>query len=268
MLIAQLSDCHITRPGMLASGRVDTAALLQQAVASVAALDPAPDLVLLTGDLVDSGHPEEYARLRALLAPLRLPMRLLPGNHDERAALREAFSEQPRAAEGPFAQWVLDQPQGGSALRLIGLDTVIPGRPGGMLCAERLAWLADTLAQAPQRPTLLALHHPPLHTGLQEMDRMNLGEGREALAGLLGRHPQVQALLCGHLHRHIHGQLAGVPVIVAPGTAHQIALELRPGQPARFNLEPPGYLLHRWSLADGLVTLGAVTGDWPGPYAF
>ncbi|WP_374428290.1 phosphodiesterase [Ideonella dechloratans] len=268
MLIAQLSDCHITRPGTLASGRVDTAALLQQAVASVAALDPAPDLVLLTGDLVDSGHPAEYTRLRALLAPLRLPMRLLPGNHDDRAALREAFPEQPWAAEGPFAQWVLDQPQGGSTLRLIGLDTVIPGRPGGMLCRERLDWLADTLAQAPRRPTLLALHHPPLHTGLQEMDGMNLGEGREALAGLLGRHPQVQALLCGHLHRHIHGQLAGVPVIVAPGTAHQIALELRPGQPARFNLEPPGYLLHRWSLADGLVTLGAVTGDWPGPYAF
>lgn len=268
MLIAQLSDCHITRPGTLASGRVDTAALLRQAVASVQALDPAPDLVLLTGDLVDGGDPAEYARLRALLAPLRPPWRLLPGNHDARAALREAFPEQPWAAGQPFAQWVTDLPDPAGPLRLIGLDTVIPGAPGGALCRDRLAWLADTLAQAPQRPTLLALHHPPLRTGLEEMDGMALAEGREALAGLLARHPQVQALLCGHLHRHIHGQLAGVPVIVAPATGHQIALDLRPGQPAMFNLEPPGYLLHRWTAGEGLVTLGAVTGDWPGPYPF
>ena len=75
-------------------------------------------------------------------------------------------------------------------------------------------------------------------------------------------------MLFRSLHRHIHGQLAGVPITVAPSTAHQIALDLRPGERARFTLEPPGYLLHRWSLAEGLVTLGAVSGDWPGPYPF
>ena len=93
MLIAQISDTHIRPKGVLAMGRVDTAGHLARAVAHIMALRPAPDVVLVTGDLVDAGMAEEYAHLRELLAPLPMPVHLIPGNHDLRDPLRAAFTD-------------------------------------------------------------------------------------------------------------------------------------------------------------------------------
>ena len=101
MLIAQISDLHVKPPGQLLYDRIDTAGFLERAVAHVMPLDPLPDLVIMTGDLVDGGKPEEYALLRRLLAPLPMPVYLIPGNHDARDALRAAFADHaflPRAA--------------------------------------------------------------------------------------------------------------------------------------------------------------------------
>ena len=91
MLVAQISDTHIKLPGQLAYGRVGTAAMLQRCVADVCGLDPQPDLIVMSGDLVDSGHPGEYAWLKTLIAPLRQPVIVVPGNHDERETMRAAF---------------------------------------------------------------------------------------------------------------------------------------------------------------------------------
>src|SRR5574338_1404217 len=93
MLIAQISDLHIKPKGELAMERVDTAGHLVHAVAHIQALRPAPDLILATGDLVDAGKPEEYAHLRSLLAPLPMPVYLIPGNHDARDSLRASFRD-------------------------------------------------------------------------------------------------------------------------------------------------------------------------------
>lgn len=264
LIIAQISDLHIKREGELSYGVVDTAAMLRRCVAQILASKPRPDLLLVSGDLVDSGVAHEYATLRRLLAPLELPVYLIPGNHDDRGALRREFSDQPWLNQcEPFVQYAIED----WPLRIVALDTVIPGDDGGRLCVERLAWLEATLAAAPGKPTLLMMHHPPFRTWIAGMDRHGLAAPEE-FAALIARHPQVERIVCGHLHRHIEARLAGVPVSVCPSPAHQITLDLAPERRARFIMEPPGYLLHLWNAREGVVTHGVPVGAFAGPYGF
>jgi len=254
MLIAQITDTHITRPGECAYGVVDTARLLGEAVAALAALDPAPDLTVITGDLVDHGEAAEYELLRALIAPLRMPVFVIPGNHDAREPMRRAFGHLPRDG---FLHFVLED----FPLRLVGLDTLVEGEVGGALGDAQLNWLERTLAAAPQRPTVIMMHHPPFSTGIEAMDRIGLSGG-DGLAAVARRHPQIERILCGHLHRAIDARFAGTVAGTAPSTAHQVMLDLRSGSGFGFAFEPPGYQLHRF--ADGvLVTHTATIGDWP-----
>ncbi len=261
-MLVQLSDPHIVAPGRLLLDRIDTPALLANAVAAVRALNPAPDAVIVTGDLVDRGSIDEYQHLRRLLAPLTCPVWLMPGNHDDAATLRAAFPDHPELMvdAGPgLADFVLWSGQAG-ALRVVALDSVVPRASHGRLCAARLAWLDSTLAAAPQAPTLVAMHHPPFATGIGHMDTMGVHEGSTELAAVLQRHPQVQRLICGHLHRTITCQFGGTLAMTAPSTAHQIVLDLQPGAPATYRREPPGFLVH--ALIDGrVVTHLACVGD-------
>lgn len=264
MLICQISDLHIKADGRLPGGIVDTAAMFRACVAHVGALRQQPDVVLLTGDLTDLGRPEEYALLRELAAPLAMPVHVLPGNHDDRDVLRAAFRDHaylPR--DGEFLHYVLED----YALRIVALDTVIPGEGGGRLCPRRLEWLERTLAAAPARPTLVAMHHPPFRTFIGHMDDIGL-DGAGAFRDLVARHPQVERIVCGHLHRSIAARVAHVPASTCPSPAHQIVLDLAADAFEGYVMEPPGYQLHRWTLASGVVTHTAVIGAWPGPYRF
>ena len=258
MLIAQISDTHITRPGELAYGVVDTAACLARAVLALNALVPAPELTIVTGDLVDHGTAEEYAHLRALLAPLRMPVVVIAGNHDSRDGLRAAFRSDGYVPSDGFVQFAIED----WPLRVVGLDTLVPGEVGGALCAERLSWLDRTLAAAPQRPTLIVMHHPPFATGIEAMDRIGLASGAATLADIVRSHPQVQRIACGHVHRAVECRFAGTVAGTAPSTAHQIRLDLASDAPLAFVSEPPGFQLHRWDGA-ALVTHTAPIGDWP-----
>lgn len=263
MLIAQISDTHIKPPGQLAYRRVDTAAMLQRCVAEVCGLNPQPDLVVMTGDLTDLGRAEEYAWLKTLLAPLRQPLIVVPGNHDEREGMRAAFAGDGYFPAQGFLHFAIDDRY---PLRIIGLDTVVPNEGRGELCARRLAWLEETLARESEQPTLLLMHHPPFLTGIGHMDAIGL-TGREAFERIVGRHPQIELILCGHLHRNIQTTVGGRRVLTSPSPAHQVALDIRPDAPSCFRMEPPGYLLHWWN--NGRVVSHAVTiGDYDGPYPF
>jgi 3',5'-cyclic-AMP phosphodiesterase len=263
MLIVQITDTHVTRPGEQAYGVVDTATCLERAVAALNALDPLPDLAVVTGDLVDRGEAEEYAHLRVLLAPLRMPVVVIAGNHDSREELRTAFAADGYLPRDGFLHFTIDD----YPLRLVALDTLVPGQGGGTLCAERLAWLDQALAAAPDRPTVVLMHHPPFATGIAGMDRIGL-VGAAEFAGIARRHPQVERILCGHLHRAIAARFAGTLAGTAPSTAHQLMLDIDRDLPPRFTLEPAGYQLHQWRQDAGLVTHTALIGDWPGPYPF
>jgi 3',5'-cyclic AMP phosphodiesterase CpdA len=225
--------------------------------------DPRPDAVLLTGDLVDRGTPESYAMLRELLAPLTMPLFLIPGNHDERGALAQAFPDHAHLPQGEFLHYAINR----FPLRLVGLDTLVPGSTGGLTCRRRLAWLDAQLAAAPDRPTLVFMHHPPILTGIEGMDAIALN-GAAELAAVIRAHPQVERVVAGHVHRSIHARFAGTVASIAPSTAHQVSLDLRGGADIGFTLEPPGYHLHYYAPGAGIVTHLVPVGAFPGPFSF
>ncbi|HDZ45576.1 hypothetical protein LCGC14_0096870 [marine sediment metagenome] len=263
-LIAQISDPHIKAGGKLSYRQVDTANALRQAIRTLNQLAPRPDLVLISGDLVDFGHPEEYATFKQILAELTLPVYLIPGNHDDRQHLRAAFPEHRYLFQHTdYLQWeVNDYP-----VRIIGLDSSVPGKPHGELCSTSLRWLDATLAEQPEKPTLVMVHHHPFVSGIDHMDRQPL-QHANTLAEVIRKHPQVERVLCGHLHRSIQARFANTLAISCPGVSHQVSLDLTPDGPSSFQLEPPGYLLHQWSIANGMVTHQGFIEHYPGPFPF
>lgn len=263
MIIAQITDLHVRPRGWLCNRVVETNAMLGRALTSLNALKPAPDVVIATGDLVDTGRVEEYQVLREELARLAMPVFLIPGNHDRREALLEIFADAgyfPKGGQLCYA--VEDFP-----VRLIALDTLISGKTEGEVGAAQLDWLAARLAEAPQKPTIVFMHHPPFPTGIGHMDRINCLDG-PAMAAVIAKHPQVERVVCGHHHRPIQIRWAGTIGSVAPSTAHQVTLDLTVGAPPTFDLEPPAFHLHSWNQGVGIVTHQAYVGSFPGPYPF
>lgn len=231
MRIVQLSDLHLA-PSPLYSG-VDPWLSLAQALERVAGLRPRPDLLLLTGDLANDGSSQTYRRLQEMLVKTGHPFALLPGNHDDRLAMRAAFPEQAWSHETLACQRV-----DCGELSLLLLDTLIPGREGGEITAEHLAWLDRSCP--PVARVVLALHHPPFLVGIAGMDAIRCA-GSERLAEWLQDHPQVEALLCGHVHRPVTTLFAGRLAMTAPATVHQIALQ---DGPLAWTTESAGMLVH------------------------
>ena len=185
----------------------------------------------------------------------------LVSDHDAREPLRAAFAADGYLPADGFLQFTIED----YPVRLVALDTLIPGEAGGLLCSERLAWLDHALASAAARPVLLMMHHPPFVTGIERMDRDGL-QNTEALAAVVVRYPQIERILCGHLHRAIDCRFAGTVAGTAPSTGAQLRLDLTAEAPLRFMHEPPGYQLHMWHKDSGLVTHTAVFGEWPDPH--
>ena len=262
MLIAQITDTHISTPGSVNDRYFRTPEHLERAVAHLNRLAPRPDVALATGDLVERGEPEEYARLRAILDRLAMPLYVIPGNHDSREGLARAFADRGYLpTDGGFLHYTVEE----WPVRLIGLDTQVPGQPGGRLCAERLAWLDARLGEAAARPTVVFMHHPPFVTGMRKMDEMGL-DGTDGLAAVIRRHPQVERIVCGHLHRSIVRRFAGTVACTSPATAHQLALDLGSVPRLATVMEPPACLLHFWMDAEGLVSHLSVIGDRHVPF--
>ncbi|OMG74997.1 phosphodiesterase [Burkholderia ubonensis] len=265
MLLAQISDLHIKRPGQLAYQRVDTAAALARCIARLNALEPRPDAVLITGDLVDFGRDDEYAQLRDLLAPLEIPYYLMVGNHDDRAALRRAFADRPEWQDGEFVQYAFDV----GAVRVLALDSQVPGASAGDLCDARLAWLATQLDAARDRPVIVALHHPPFASGIGHMDALRLAPAAAAkLDALLRGYPNVERVLCGHVHRTMFARFGGTIASAVPAPAHQVAFDLRDNAPSAFRLEPPAFAVHRHTPDAGMITHHVYVDEGAGPYPF
>jgi 3',5'-cyclic AMP phosphodiesterase CpdA len=263
--IAQISDLHIKSPGQLAYGRVDTATALERCVAALNEFTPQPDLVVISGDLADTPTAEEYEHLKRLLAPLKPPFVSVPGNHDSRDLMCAAFPQNYASSSGPLNQRV---EIGGLDLML--LDSSVPGKPYGELDGPSLRWLETTLASATERPALLFLHHPPFMTGIWHMDRQNLLNAAE-LASMIKRHPRVQLIATGHVHRATLTMFAGIPTTICPAPNHAVDLDLAELRKPSFKIEPPAFHLHTWFPGEGfgsVVTHQIPIGDFDGPHPF
>ncbi len=237
MLIAQLSDTHVVAPDATEELFVDNNARLESAVMSINEEAPAVEAVLVTGDLTNNGTRIEFEQLTARLSKLAAPTYVLPGNHDDRSLVREFFPGQPWV-DAEHASWLLDL---SADLRIVALDTTIPGEPGGEVDEARLAWLADAIDGASGR-CLLAMHHPPFLTGVQWMDNSGF-IGLASLVELLGDHP-VDRIACGHFHRPVTATVAGITAQVGLSTVQHVDLDLAPGAPISLIDDPVGYLLH------------------------
>ncbi|QIB33666.1 phosphodiesterase [Ancylobacter pratisalsi] len=244
MLIAQLTDFHVTVPGARVGGSVDTRANFDALVAYVGAMRPRPDLLLVSGDLAEAGVEAEYAHVRAGLDNLGIPYLAVPGNHDMRAPMRAALGPRTGSEAGHLGL-AADLP----GLRVVGLDTLVEGAGHGAIGDAQLGWLQDILGAGDGRPVLLVLHHPPFVTGIPAFDAIGLREGRSALEALLRGRSDIAGLLCGHVHRALVGTFAGHRVFVAPSASHQFALDLETPGSFRVVREPPQIALHR--LVDG-----------------
>jgi Icc protein len=238
-LLVQLSDPHIGADW----GDRDPVARLGDTVAAVRALELNPDAVLISGDLAHNAADAEYEQLREVVSPIEAPLYVLPGNHDDRAALRRHFGV-PGVDDQPV-QYAVDL----GPLRLVVLDTMLVGEDRGELGAERLVWLQEALADAPRTPTVIALHHPPLTIGISAFDELGLPlPDRRELGNVMERHPQVSRIVAGHLHLAVAGELRGRSVLVAPSTYVQFQLAFGVDE-LRFSSGPPGFAVH--ALVDG-----------------
>jgi 3',5'-cyclic AMP phosphodiesterase CpdA len=254
VVIAQLSDSHVVADGLL-GGVLDTAAYLGAAVDAVNAMDRLPDMVLVTGDLVDDGARAAYERFADVMDGLRCGWFALPGNHDDAATMADVL-----AGHVPVGG-----PRPGSGVLEVGGVSIVcvcsarPGRPDGEFDDVDAVWLAAELAAAPR--ALVALHHPPVDLGLRAMDSMHLDEpSTHRLGAVFAAHPPA-AVLCGHVHRASFTAWADTVVTTCPGTAHSIAFDLSDRAPLAVALDPPAMLVHR--VADQVVTHVVAIGEFP-----
>lgn len=241
-VFAQITDLHLSPPGILTLGRIDADRHASAAIDAVNARHPDVDGVLVTGDIADLGEEDAYARAAMLLSRFAAPVLVIPGNHDRTAALTDAFRAFPghaaRAVAGKACHAALV-----AGVSVVALDTSVddPSLHHGELGAAQLDWLAATLRAG--GPTLIAMHHPPFDVGIGFMDAIGLRDA-DAFAKVVARHENVVRIVCGHVHRTIVGEVAGVPVIAVPGVAHQVRLALEPDAPAAMVMEPPAYAIH------------------------
>ena len=198
-----------------------------------------------------------------------MPIYLMPGNHDSRGQLRASCPEHAHylgnhLGHDGFVQYSV--PVGD--LQLIALDTVVPGASAGSLCAQRLAWLEAELERQSHRPVVIAMHHPPFQTLIGHMDHIGLLKGAQALEAIVARHPNVERVICGHLHRSIQVRFGGTIASTVPAPAHQVSLDLSPQALSTWMLEPPGFAIHALPRGGRMVSHLAASGVFEGPFPF
>ncbi len=243
MRIAQLTDPHIVGHGELLHGNIDSGKRLSDAISVINNMEPAVDVILITGDLVEQPDDAAYMALQEILYECQSPVFLIPGNHDSRSAMHAKFGGThmyPCAKD--FAQYDLND----HAVRLIALDSVWEGNELPEFDEGRANWLANALSQEPNKPTLLFIHHPPFHTGIAFVD-LAPSDWYGHLSRLISEHSQVKLVLCGHAHTTMSGQIAGVPVYVAPSSAFQLSSSLGVDEAPSLINEAGPVTIHYWT---------------------
>ncbi len=262
--IIQISDPHIVPDGQLAYNRVDTATPLSACVETINRMLPEigpVEMAVVTGDLTDFGTVEEYQRFQNIMAPLAIPYRAVPGNHDDRETMRESFSDQDWMPKSGPINWVEEFAE----LALIGLDTSVHGHSHGHLSEGSLAFLVDKLEALKAKHVIVAIHHPPFLIGKEKMDLQNLRDS-DGLKEILSAYRGELRLICGHIHRNIVAQFGKVVCQIAPGTSHAVSMNQQVNAQNCLTKEPGAFLLHE--TRGGIVSHHIPFGHFDGPHPF
>ncbi len=235
MKFIHLTDTHLVARRQKLHG-LDPCERLEACTASIVEHHHDAEFLILTGDVADAGDPRAYAAARELLERLPMPVHLIPGNHDDRAMLLDAFPDAPRDEHG-FVQHAFRNDAGHFVL----IDTLEPARgSGGDYCERRRQWLADRLAEAEDSPVYLFMHHPPFAIGVPTLDRIALANP-DTFARIVVEAGNVRHVFFGHAHRPISGQWRGIPFSTLYGTNHQTRLDLESTDVLAYTAEPPAY---------------------------
>lgn len=243
MLIAHISDFHVfARTPETAVVRADAANSARKVVADIAAFTPKIEAILFTGDLTDGGSSEDYALLADILAPIDVPVFVVPGNHDKRDGLRAMFDETLPFGAGPFLNYEAHF----KGIRILALDTLLDGQVQGELDSTQLAWLEYKLAEPAKELTLILMHHPAFPSTIAPLDQMSLQGGRETFARLIAAYKGPLRILSGHIHRPYQALWNGVFCAVSgsPAFQHDLGLGLSASEPTT-TIEPYAYFIHR-----------------------
>lgn len=243
MLLAHISDFHLFARGPeSALVRWDVVEACRKVVADLAALTPAVDAVLFTGDLTDGGSEDDYKLLKQMLDPIAVPVLVVPGNHDKRVAFRSAFARKIPFADGHDLNYEFGLP----GIRVLALDTLVEGCVSGALSDAQLEWLTEKLAATSTDLTLLLMHHPAFPSGIVSLDRMALEKGRERFGAIVASHRGPLRIHAGHIHRPLQSIWNGVFCSIAGSPAFQQTLTLDPNaeEPGATD-EPYAYFLHQ-----------------------
>jgi 3',5'-cyclic-AMP phosphodiesterase len=252
MIIAQISDTHIAPDTPDADRRISD---FERTIADINALDPGPDVIVHTGDIVHNGRPDEYAQAAAILAKARAPVYVMVGNKDERANLRAAFSASGYLAPGSdFIDYAIED----YPVRLIAVDTLSTNSNKGDFCPARERRLIDLIDAETTKPIAVFAHHPPFEV-LVGPNPLNFEtpEMMERLRSALQHSGRVVAVFSGHVHRGTAGHVGTIPATVMPS----IATTLRKGEyPAHMKMRPV-YHIHRFDPVWGFATESKIVGD-------
>jgi len=244
MIIAQITDLHYGGgSGCFKDSNVERLRSIRSAIAE---LRIAPDMLVITGDLTEDGTTEQYLKLKDELAALKTPIFLALGNHDNRSAFSEVFPHY--ALQDGFVQYTIDD----QPVRIIVLDTLEEGRHGGAFCESRGEWLETELAKQPNQPTLIALHHPPIASGIDWLTADPNADWVRRLNRIISKYDNIVHMISGHIHRTIHTKFAGTTLSVLDAIAPQVALELgtidenKPDNRILLVEGRPAFALHVW----------------------
>ena len=216
-LLIQITDTHILPPGEVLYGSIDSARHLAETIREINRMQPLPDAVMFTGDLVDRGDIPGYRHFIDLVEPLKMPAWVIPGNHDDPAIMQQEFAGTScfPASDATFQYAIEDLP-----FRILALNSRAEGTELPEFNTSKLAWLETELARS-NKPVLLAIHHPPMTTGIELID-MGGAEWYQGMKAVLARHPQVKLVICGHCHTDLSGRIGQVQVYMAPANSHQL----------------------------------------------
>ncbi len=236
MKIIHLTDTHLGYHDQKIYNR-DPLPALEKAIKSINSEHSDAAMMVITGDLAHSGHPDAYQILHSALSKLTIPYHLVIGNHDDRAVISTLFPDF-KLDEYGFAQKVIETEKGAFIL----LDSVEPGTHAGVYSSERFEWLQNKLTQYKKKPVYIFMHHAPFDTGIPAMDLISLDKQHSIKLGdMLESHGQVKHLFFGHYHRPIAGQWRGIAFSTLRGTNHQGVLDLYQSDVISACFEEPQY---------------------------
>lgn len=265
MLIAQISDLHISEKGTKAYGIAPTNDNLARTILHINQFEPKINIALITGDVANDCLLKETEHAAKLLEKLNCPFFIVPGNHDNREVLFSVFGSKaiPKMENG-FINYVIEDYD----VRLIGMDSVKQGSAGGEICHTRLSWLNERLTEQPNKDSIIFMHHPPVKCSVLETDIDGFA-GADKFGELIANFSNIKAIICGHIHLPTYSLWNGTIVSTAPSTGMQLGLDLSMEKQSQFYLNEIGYQLHHYTKHQGLIShIIYVRKNNDGPYPF